>query len=86
MSNRLPRNLMSLERFMLRSEVLKLYKHMLRLVREIPDRNQRQQLQIFIRQDFELNKNLQDEGAIKMNIARGKNSLKELERTVQMAQ
>lgn len=47
--------------FMLRTEVLKLYKQMLRLVRKIPDQSQRQQLQNFIRQDFELNKNLEDE-------------------------
>lgn len=46
---------------MLRTEVLKLYKQMLRLVRKIPDQSQRQQLQNFIRQDFELNKNLEDE-------------------------
>lgn len=46
---------------MLRTEVLKLYKQMLRLVRKIPDQSQRQQLQNFIRQDFELNKKLEDE-------------------------
>lgn len=46
---------------MLRAEVLKLYKQMLRLVRKIPDQNQRQQLQNFIRQDFELNKSIEDE-------------------------
>ncbi|XP_061169500.1 LYR motif-containing protein 2-like [Saccostrea echinata] len=86
MSRRLPRNVMSLERFILRSEVLKMYKQMLRLVRKIPDQNQRQQLQKFIRQDFELNKNIQDEEAIKMNITRGKNSMKELERTVHLVQ
>ncbi|XP_052708954.1 LYR motif-containing protein 2-like [Crassostrea angulata] len=86
MSRRLPKNVMSLERFMLRTEVLKLYKQMLRLVRKIPDQSQRQQLQNFIRQDFELNKNLEDEQAIRMNVMRGKNSMKELERTVHIAQ
>jgi len=46
---------------MLRSQVLKLYHDMLRMVYQIPDKKQRAELQHFIRQDFDNNRHIQDE-------------------------
>ncbi|OWF37670.1 LYR motif-containing protein 2-like [Mizuhopecten yessoensis] len=73
---------MSLSRFMLRSQVLKLYRDMMRIVYNLPDLDQRKALKDFIRHDFECNKNVEDEEAIKMFISKGKISLRELENTV----
>lgn len=46
---------------MLRSEVLKLYRSMLRVVRRIPDKSQQKELVEWIRHDFTANKHLEDE-------------------------
>ncbi|XP_060085786.1 LYR motif-containing protein 2-like [Ylistrum balloti] len=73
---------MSLSRFLLRSQVLKLYRDMMRVVYNIPDPAQRKALKDFIRHDFECNKHVQDEEAIKMLLSQGKISLRELENTV----
>lgn len=46
---------------MLRSQVLRLYKDMLKKIYEIPDKTNRQQLQQFVRQEFEINRHNTDE-------------------------
>ncbi|XP_069124926.1 LYR motif-containing protein 2-like [Argopecten irradians] len=76
---------MSLSRFLLRSQVLKLYRDMMRIVYNVHDRNQRKALIDFIRHDFKCNKHVEDEEAIKMLISQGKISLRELENTVPRA-
>ncbi|VDI43821.1 Hypothetical predicted protein [Mytilus galloprovincialis] len=78
MASRAP-HMMSLTKFMLRSEVLKLYRSMLRVVRRIPDKSQQKELVEWIRHDFTANKHLEDEDAIKMMITKGKQSMRELE-------
>jgi hypothetical protein len=47
--------------FMLRSEVLRLYRDMLRVVRRVPDKNQQAELRQWIRTDFNNNKHHADE-------------------------
>lgn len=78
-------NQLTLKQFMLRVEVLKLYRQILRVTYRIDNKDYRKQLQHFIRSDFELNRNQTDESAIRMGIARGKLSLRELEQTVMLS-
>ena len=47
--------------FMLRSEVLKLYRDILRTVRKIPDDHYREEMKIWAQQDFKKNMHLTDE-------------------------
>ena len=46
---------------MLRSEVLKLYRDILRTVRKIPDDHYREEMKIWAQQDFKKNMHLTDE-------------------------
>ncbi|EEC14899.1 LYR motif-containing protein, putative, partial [Ixodes scapularis] len=71
--------------FMLRQQVLKLYRDALRTIRNVPDESQREELRMWVRHDIENNKGLQDEDFIKMHIARGKLALKELQSTLQLS-
>ncbi|CAG5119241.1 unnamed protein product [Candidula unifasciata] len=77
---------MTLRQFMLRAEVLRLYREMLRLTYRVADVDQRKHLQQWIRKDFELNKHHTDEEVIRMMLSKGKLSLRELEQTVMMVQ
>lgn len=76
---------LSLRQFMLRSEVLKLYREMIRLTYKIENTEYRTELQRFIRTDFDNNRHHTEEAAIKMMIARGKMSKREIEQAVHMA-
>ncbi|KAL3242077.1 hypothetical protein MRX96_047815 [Rhipicephalus microplus] len=78
-------NAMTLKRFMLRQEVLKLYRDTLRTIRAVDDERQRRELQIWARHDFDCNKHVTEEDAIKMHIARGKLALKELQSSVHLS-
>ena len=51
----------SLFQFMIRSEVLKLYRDILRSVRKIPDEYYREEMARWVRRDFKNNKHLTDE-------------------------
>lgn len=70
---------------MVRSEVLKLYRSILRTVRRIPDEYYRGEMTNWARRDFKSNKHLTDEAAIKMMITRGRMSLKELETSMELS-
>nr|KAG5701139.1 hypothetical protein BaRGS_002615 [Batillaria attramentaria] len=70
--------------FILRSEVLRLYRDMLRTIKRIPSQQQREELQTWVRTDFENNKHHTDEEVIRMMITKGRISLKELEQTVNL--
>ncbi|XP_076055007.1 LYR motif-containing protein 2 isoform X3 [Oratosquilla oratoria] len=58
---RLPPNAMSLKRFMLRNEVLKLYRSILREIQKLPDKSHQQELQAWARNDFEAQRHCDDE-------------------------
>ncbi|KAI8792072.1 LYR motif-containing protein 2-like isoform X1 [Biomphalaria glabrata] len=75
----------TLKQFILRSEVLKLYRSFLRLSYKVEDKARRKELQYWIRSDFDSNKNHTEEEVIKMAISRGKLSLRELEQTIMIA-
>ncbi|XP_067675480.1 LYR motif-containing protein 2-like [Haliotis asinina] len=78
-------NTVSLKRFMLRSEVLKLYREMMRAIRQVPDASHRRELTEWVRYDFKQNKHHQDEETIKMMLTKGRMSLKELESAIHLA-
>ncbi|XP_052238729.1 LYR motif-containing protein 2-like [Dreissena polymorpha] len=76
---------LTLKQFMLRSQVLKLYRDILRLTRKIPDDFYRKEMQSWARDDFKRYKSLSDETTIKMHITRGQKSLRELEQSLNLA-
>ncbi|XP_059177016.1 LYR motif-containing protein 2-like [Physella acuta] len=76
---------MTLKQFMLRSEVLKLYRTMLRVTYQVDNPAQRKELQQWIRKDFDNNKCHTDEVAIRMMLSKGKLALNELNQAVMLA-
>lgn len=77
-STRLPTSVLSLKRFLLRQQVLSLYREVLRTIRTIPDCKQRKQLSDWARNDFKVNKYHGDEETIRMLLHQGRHSLQEL--------
>ncbi|KAJ4426104.1 hypothetical protein ANN_26913 [Periplaneta americana] len=68
--------------FMLRQQVLKLYRNILRAIREVPDEESKKELIQWARTDFKNNKNQTDEYAIKMLIFHGESQLKHLRQNI----
>lgn len=65
--------------FMLRQEVLKLYRTIFRTIRHVPDQSSRHELREWARADFRANKHHTEELAIKMLMQHANRSLKELQ-------
>ncbi|XP_015524179.1 LYR motif-containing protein 2 [Neodiprion pinetum] len=82
MSGKLPRSAMSLKQFMVHQEVLKLYRNIMRTIRQVPDEMDRRYLRDWARNDFRSNRDIKDEFAIKSLIIHGENSLAELRRNL----
>ena len=61
-----------------------LYRDFLRTISPIHDVKSKNELRQWIRQDFQLNKNIQDEEAIKMHLSRGRLALRELQISISM--
>lgn len=76
---------LNLKQFMLRNEVLKLYRTLYRTIRKVPDESSRRDLKIWLKEDFRKNQTLSDEIAIKMSIQVGLRSLKELETSLELS-
>lgn len=70
---------------MLRQQVLSLYRRIFRAIKKIPDEKYRAEMQEWARTDFKNNSHHTDEIAIKMMIAYGERSLKQLEMTLALA-
>lgn len=47
---------MNLKQFMLRQEVLKLYRDLYRAINKVPDESSRKDLKLWLREDFKKNK------------------------------
>ncbi|GLV31816.1 uncharacterized protein CBL_07576 [Carabus blaptoides fortunei] len=77
--------MLSLKQFMVRQQVITLYRRMLRSIRQIPDEGYRKEMQQWVRSDFRSNAHHTDEITIKMLITQGERSLKELENTIILA-
>ena len=80
---RLPPDVMSLDRFMLRKQVLELYRDFMRLTRHVPE-GDREYMRSFIRDDFKNQKHLTEELDIKMHLSRGRLGLREMTAAVHM--
>ena len=71
--------------FMLRQEVLKLYREIFRSIRLIPDASGRNDLKQWARSDFRANMHHTDELTIKMLLQHGQRSLKELQTNLELS-
>ncbi len=76
---------LTLKQFMLRQEVLKLYRDCLRTIRRLPDPAQRRDLSDWARADFKANKGVEGEEAIKALLQNGDKMLRELKQSVDLA-
>ncbi|KAL9892659.1 LYR motif-containing protein 2 [Glossina fuscipes fuscipes] len=76
---------LNLKQFMLRQEVLKLYRDIFRTIRQVPDVNSRKDLQMWARQDFRSNQQQKDEVAVKMLLQYGRRSLTELKTSLDLS-
>ncbi|XP_053206670.1 LYR motif-containing protein 2-like [Panonychus citri] len=75
---------LSLSRFILRSQVMDLYRDFLRTINPINDIKSKNELKQWIRQDFQLNKSVKDEEVIRMHLSRGRLALRELQVSISM--
>ncbi len=75
----------SLRRFLIRQQVIGLYRDCLRTIRLLPDQSQRQELRDWARSDFKANKGVDDEEAIKALLQNGNRMLRELKQSMDLA-
>lgn len=71
--------------FMLRLEVLKLYREIFRTIRQVPDPASRLDLQEWARSDFRKNMHHSEELTIKMLMQHGRRSLTELKTSLHLS-
>ncbi|KFB50278.1 AGAP011816-PA-like protein [Anopheles sinensis] len=83
--SKIPKAALSLKRFMLRQEVLKLYRTIFRTIRQVPDESSRHELREWARHDFRSNMNQTDELAIKMLLQHGNRNLKQLQTSLELS-
>lgn len=80
---------LTLKEFMLRQEVLKLYRNFFRTIGKIPDPVQRKEVADWIRSDFKSyakSSSLKDETQVKSLLFQGGKSLNELKQSVDLSQ
>ncbi|XP_045625354.1 LYR motif-containing protein 2 [Procambarus clarkii] len=82
---KLPQGTMSLKRFMLRTEAIRLYRNILRQLQHLPDKSQRKEIRDWTRADFETHRHHEDEEVIKRLIMQGRKQLEELEKSIRLA-
>lgn len=76
---------LNLKQFMLRQEVLKLYRNLHRAINKVPDASSKKELRLWLREDFRKNKSLTEEIQIKMSMQVGLRSLKELQTSLELS-
>lgn len=79
-----PRTFMTLKQFMLRQEVLKLYREVHRTARKV-EPSQRADIIFWARTDIETHKTQTDEFVIKRLLTSGRDMVKELQKTIKKA-
>lgn len=80
--SRLPRSTLNLKQFMVRKDVLKLYKDIISTLKRIPNETDRKQMIQWTRDDFRKHKHHSDEHVIKMMLTKGRMTLDELRSTI----
>ncbi|XP_055630936.1 LYR motif-containing protein 2 [Toxorhynchites rutilus septentrionalis] len=83
--SKLPKTALNFKQFMLRQEVLKLYRTILRAIRQVPDKSSQHELREWARADFRANKHQTEELAIKMLMQHATRSLKELQTSLDLS-
>ncbi|XP_029442333.1 LYR motif-containing protein 2-like isoform X1 [Rhinatrema bivittatum] len=84
-TSKLPPTVLSLKQFLLRRQVLGLYRRILRTTRQIPNEGDRQYVKKWAEEEFKRNKGATEEAVIRMMITQGNLQLQELERSLQLA-
>uniref|UniRef100_A0A8C5LN62 LYR motif-containing protein 2 n=1 Tax=Leptobrachium leishanense TaxID=445787 RepID=A0A8C5LN62_9ANUR len=84
-ASRLPPSALNLRQFLVRQQVLGLYRSILRAVHHIPDPADRQYMARWAREEFKRNKGESQEITIRMMITQGQKQLQELERALHLA-
>ncbi|XP_789906.2 LYR motif-containing protein 2 [Strongylocentrotus purpuratus] len=84
-ASRIPPKVMSLKQFMVRQQVISLYRDVFRALRAMPDDAQKKEVKAWAKEEFRRNQHHTDEMVIKMMLTQGKQSLRELQKTVNMA-
>ncbi|XP_011187960.1 LYR motif-containing protein 2 [Zeugodacus cucurbitae] len=82
---KLPKTALNLKQFMLRQEVLKLYREIFRTIRLVPDKSNQRELRDWARHDFRTHSGQTDEMAIKMMMQYGRRSLTELQTSLDLS-
>ncbi|KAM3957074.1 LYR motif-containing protein 2 [Aphomia sociella] len=85
MTSKLPKATLSLKQFMLRQEVLKLYREVFRTIRLVSDNTTRKELKEWARTDFRNNMHHTDETTIKSMLYYGRKSLKDLQHSLALS-
>ncbi|XP_055592104.1 LYR motif-containing protein 2 [Uranotaenia lowii] len=83
--SKIPKSALNFKQFMLRNEVLKLYRTIFRTIRLVPDASNRQELREWARSDFRANKHHTEELTIKMLMQQAGRSLKELQTSLELS-
>jgi len=76
---------LTLRQFMLRQEVLKLYREIFRAIRQVPDKSSQLDLKQWTRSDFRSNMHHTEELAIKMLMQQGRRSLTALQNSLHLS-
>ncbi|XP_057341015.1 LYR motif-containing protein 2 [Microplitis mediator] len=82
MLNKISNSSMNLKQFLVRQQVITLYRNILRTIKKIPTKEDQSYFLEWARSEFKANKNITDEFAIKSLIIHGENSMKELEKNL----
>ncbi|CAG5077946.1 Similar to lyrm2: LYR motif-containing protein 2 (Xenopus tropicalis) [Cotesia congregata] len=82
MLNKISSSSMNLKQFLVRQQVITLYRNILRTIRKIPGKEDQNYFLDWARSEFKANKSITDEFAIKSLIVHGENSMKELEKNL----
>ncbi|KOB66085.1 LYR motif-containing protein 2 [Operophtera brumata] len=83
--SKLPKSALSLKQFLLRQEVLKLYREIFRSTKYAPNETTRRELRDWARTDFRNNMHHTDEVTIKALLHYGNKSLKDLQHSLALS-
>ncbi|XP_022089946.1 LYR motif-containing protein 2-like [Acanthaster planci] len=83
-ASKIPKAL-TLKQFLLRQQVLSLYRDIQRSLRRVPNKKDRDELRVWAREEFKKNKKEKDEIVIRMLLTQGKRTLQEIQSTVILA-
>nr|CAH0111162.1 unnamed protein product [Daphnia galeata] len=81
MSSRIPKKVLTLKQFMLRQEVLNLYREVLRTAQKL-DGDQKSEIIKWARSDFETHRSQTNEETIRGLLINGRQMVKELQSTI----